>query len=141
MKSKKAAVAIAVSTLLAAFGSNAFADDKYVGELGSNWRDHITSTKSRAQVIAELKQARANGMQVGADPFYPRLPETSTKSRAQVVAELEQARANGMAVGADPFYPHIVETPATRSRAEVQSEANQAAQNRSSDPANLYFGA
>ncbi len=107
MKSKKAAVAIAVSTLLAAFGSNAFADDKYVGELGSNWQDHITSTKSRAQVVAELEQARASGMQVGADPFYPQ----------------------------------IVATPTARSRTEVRAEAKQAAQNRSSDPGNLYFGA
>lgn len=107
MKSKKIAVAIAVSALVAAFGSNAFADDKYVGELGSNWQDHITSTKSRAQVIAEL----------------------------------EQARAKGMAVGADPFYPPTAVTPTTRSQAEVRAEANQAAQNMSSNPGNLYFGA
>lgn len=141
MKSKKVAVAIAVSTLLGAFGSNAFANDKYNGELGSNWQDHITSTKSRAQVIAELKQASAQGLVTGGEePFYPRLPETSTKSRAQVIGELKQARAIGMAVGADPFYPHIVEAPTTRSQAEVRAEANQAAQNMSSDPANLYLG-
>lgn len=107
MKSKKIFTAIAVSTLLTALGSSAFADDKYVGELGSNWQDHIKSTKSRAQVVAELEQARANGMQVGADPFYPQ----------------------------------IVATPTARSRAEVRAEAKQAAQNRSRDSGDLYFGA
>jgi hypothetical protein len=141
MKSKKIFVAIAVSTFLATLGSSAFADEKYRGELASNWKEHITSTKSRAQVIAELEQARANGQPVGASPFYPEHVVTPIRrSRAEVIAELEQARANGQPVGASPFYPERVVTPIKRSRAEVIAELEQAAQNRNSGPDSLYFG-
>lgn len=128
MKSKKISAFIAASAFLAALGSNAFADDKYVGQLGSNWQDHVTSTKSRAQVTAELEQARAQGLVVGGEePFYPKQPSATTKSRAQVIAELEQARANGLLVGADPFYPQqLFVEPTERPRAEVRSEVNKA---------------
>lgn len=95
MKSKKISIVIAASTLLAALGSSAFADDKYNGELGSNWRDHISSTKSRTQVVAELEQARANGQRVGASPYYPERTVTPTsRSAAEVRAEVNQAAQN-----------------------------------------------
>lgn len=144
MKSKKISIAITAAALFAALGSNAFADDKYVGELGSNWQEHIASTKSRAQVVAELEQARAQGLVVGGqEPFYPIQPATPTdsKSRTQVVAELEQARANGISVGAGPLYPqNRMATQPASSSAEVRAEVNHSAQKRIATPGNLYFG-
>lgn len=61
MKSKKLSIAILTGVVFAASGTGAFADDKSTGEVGSNWQDHIVSTKTRAQVMAELPAARAQG--------------------------------------------------------------------------------
>ncbi|ALU87289.1 MULTISPECIES: DUF4148 domain-containing protein [Herbaspirillum] len=55
----------------------------------------FTSTKTRADVIAELKQARANGELLVSDRDQEVKPVASTKTRDEVRAELVQARANG----------------------------------------------
>ena len=54
-------------------------------------------TKTRAEVVAELKSAQANGTYVaGGKEFTPAdAGFASTKTRAQVVAELEQAQTDG----------------------------------------------
>ena len=66
-------IAVIAGVLFASATTGAFADDKWIGDTGSNWQDHIQSTKSRAEVIAELNEARAAGLlSVGEDPSYPR---------------------------------------------------------------------
>jgi len=96
MKSKKMVLVIATAALFTGISTGAFANDKYNGEMGSNWQDHIQSTKTRAQVIEELKQARAQGMVVGgAEPFRREMPKaTSNLSRAEVRAEAAQVVKN-----------------------------------------------
>jgi hypothetical protein len=95
MKSKKSAIAFASLLLVTVFSSSAFADDKWIGDQGTNWLDHIKSTKSRAEVIAEMEQARKDGtLQVGNGSSYPPAPAMASgsgKTRAQVQAEAAQA--------------------------------------------------
>lgn len=56
----------------------------------------FASTKTRAEVKAELQQAREKGLIATTDSDYPILPaETINKTRAQVKAELEQSKASG----------------------------------------------
>ena len=56
----------------------------------------FTSTKTRAEVKAELQQAREKGLLATTDSDYPKLPVvTSSKTRAQVKTELEQSKASG----------------------------------------------
>jgi hypothetical protein len=51
------------------------------------------STKTHAQVLTELKQARAQGQMSIGDSNYPyEAPFHSTKTRAQALTELKQAR-------------------------------------------------
>lgn len=96
MKSGKLSIAIAVGTLFAVAGSGAFASDKWLGDRGDNWEEHIVSTKTRAQVIAELEEARAKGLVTyGEEPNYPQTPVAkSTRSRAEVRAEAAKAASN-----------------------------------------------
>lgn len=80
--------AIALSALFTLGLTNAFAGD-VVG--GDNWVEfnNIASTKTRAEVIAELKEARAQGL-IGTniETTYPKLPAlASTRSRDEVRAE------------------------------------------------------
>lgn len=55
------------------------------------------STKTRAEVMEELKVSRSNGEYVVGSREYdaPDLHFKSTKSRAEVIAELQQAQADG----------------------------------------------
>ena len=55
----------------------------------------FVSTKTRADVVAELQQARANGQLLVSDRDQNVKVVASTKSREEVRAELAQARANG----------------------------------------------
>ncbi|RJF97961.1 DUF4148 domain-containing protein [Noviherbaspirillum saxi] len=65
----------------------------------AEWVDFIDfqSTKTRAEVIAELKDAQAQGTYVaGGNEFTaPDARFASTKTRAQVMAELKQAQEDG----------------------------------------------
>ncbi|KAF1036274.1 MAG: hypothetical protein GAK35_04096 [Herbaspirillum frisingense] len=95
--------------------------------------------KTRAQVIEELKQARADGSMIISDAEYPRLPAfTSTKTRAQVIAELQQARANGEISVGDVDYPKLPAFVSTKSRAQVEAEL--AEYQKHPDPEDLYRG-
>lgn len=95
MKSNKLSIAIVTGLLLAAVGTGAFADDKTTGEGGTNWQDHITSSKTRAQVVAELKDARAQGQLLKDGSFeyaYPRVVGMgNSRDRAQVRADAATA--------------------------------------------------
>lgn len=55
------------------------------------------STKTRAEAVAELKDAQAQGTYVvgGQEFTAPDANFTSTKTRAQVFAELKQSQADG----------------------------------------------
>ncbi|KRB67911.1 DUF4148 domain-containing protein [Noviherbaspirillum sp. Root189] len=55
------------------------------------------SSKTRAEVMEELKASKASGDYVVGSSEYvaPDLHFKSTKSRAEVLAELEQAKADG----------------------------------------------
>ena len=69
------------------------------------WMD-IASTKSRAEVKAELAQARANGGMAVFSAGYIE-PMRSQMTRAEVVAALQRARISGEArlIDAEGQYP------------------------------------
>lgn len=115
MKRSKLSPVFFVGAMCAAFGSTAVASDKWLGDRGDNWEEHIVSTKARAQVIAELNDARAKGLlpDNGEAASYP-VEQTSAsgagivrKTRAQVIAELNEAREQGLLPGNGeiPTYP------------------------------------
>lgn len=64
---------------------------------------------TRAQVIAELAQAKAAGLVTYGEEEYPvqQAATTSGKSRAQVVAELAEAKANGQYTFGELDYPPV----------------------------------
>ena len=86
---------IAVVAMLAA--GSAFAGEAVKSEDNLNFR----STKTRAEVIAELNQAIADGTYIGGGEKYEaqsaqvNASHTSDKTRAEVRAELAQAVADG----------------------------------------------
>lgn len=94
---KKLLFAIANLVMIAGVSSSALADDKWLGNRGSNWEDHVKSTKSRAEVRAELEEARKNGtLQVSNGAFYPQQPQVvQGRTRAEVRAEAVQANREG----------------------------------------------
>lgn len=80
--------------------------------------------KTRAQVVAELQQARAQGLlSTGELDYPPAIVQTSTKTRAQVQSELAAAEAAGQINnGEDLSYPAIAAAPSGVTRAQVQAE-------------------
>lgn len=95
MKTNKLFLAIAIGALSTTLGTGAFANDKWLGDQGDNWLDHVRSTKTRAEVMAEFEQARAQGLIMTRDTQYPLQPAaTSTRSRAEVQAEAVEAARN-----------------------------------------------
>ncbi|MBP0598721.1 DUF4148 domain-containing protein [Herbaspirillum sp. LeCh32-8] len=96
--------------------------------------------KTRAQVIEELKQARAAGLMPVGDADYPKLPAfVSTKTRAQVIEELKQARAAGLMPVGDADFPKEPVFVSTKTRAQVQAELVE--YQKHPDPQGLYQGA
>ncbi|WP_296000160.1 DUF4148 domain-containing protein [Rugamonas sp.] len=78
---------------------------------------------TRAQVQAELVQARAAGLIDQNDATYPVTPAAvSHLSRADVLAQVAQARADGSLAISDADYPRIVETAGTLTRAQVKAD-------------------
>lgn len=101
---------------------------------------NIPSTQTRAEVVADMSQARAAGSYVvgGEEVSYPgnqyagstgnpqntALASTGTKTRAEVVAELRQARANGSyVVGGEEFVAPFATAKNGRTREAVRNEA------------------
>lgn len=95
MKAHKIFLVVATG-LLAVAGSTAFANDKWLGDRGDNWEEHVSSTKARAQVIAELNDARAQGLVgYGEESGYPGTAVVkSAHTRDQVRAEAIDAATN-----------------------------------------------
>lgn len=83
----------------------------------------FVSTKSRAEVLAEVQQARESGsLQIG-ESAYPAIPlATSGKSRGEVVAELAQARETGALRTLDHEYPVVQISGTPKSREQVRAE-------------------
>ncbi|GAA4011929.1 hypothetical protein [Actimicrobium antarcticum] len=85
--------------LLSAFvlttASGAFANDKWIGDEGSNWQEHVRQSKSsltREQVQnATIAAARRGEIKSGDEPMYPKTVTSSVRSRAEVHAEAVQA--------------------------------------------------
>jgi hypothetical protein len=121
-----------------------------VASMATSGINHSNSSKSRAEVMAELEAARKDGslraMQSdsGYDPFpYPSSSFKSSRTRAEVVAELEAARKDGSwrAIqsdsGYDPFPYPSSSFKSTKTREQVRLEvlnmtaAEKAALNRS----------
>ncbi|MES2069663.1 MAG: DUF4148 domain-containing protein [Pseudomonadota bacterium] len=92
--------------------------------------------KTRAEVQAELAQARANNAYVvGGSEYvaFTNIPSASSKTRAEVQAELKQARDQGLLASHEADYPVQATVQTARSRSDVKAEAVQAAKNRSAD--------
>ena len=83
---------------------------------------------SRAQVQAELQQAKASGQYTFGEEGYPAaIPAKSTLSAQDVQTEMAQARLAGEVTFGNLDYPPVAQAEATSvSRSEVQSQLAQA---------------
>lgn len=73
---------------------------------------NVVSTKSRAEVIAELDAARANGTAYQVlDTQYPGVAQKPAmqRSRQEVLAELERFRALNTNFNSDVNYPDVIQ--------------------------------
>jgi len=84
---------------------------------------NFVSSRTRADVVAEIAEARANGTLDVIDSQYPVVATTGTpKTRAEVSAEIAQARANGTLDVIDSQYPVVASTGTPKTRAQVRAE-------------------
>lgn len=87
---------------------------------------NFVSTRTRAEVNAELKQAQADGTHRVLDTEYPIIKQAGTpRTRAEVLAELKQAQADGSHFVSDVHYPVLPAAGMSRTRAEVRAELEQ----------------
>ena len=90
------------SALILTTATSAFADDKWVGEEGSNWKEHATQSKSstsREQVQdVTVAAARRGEITYGDEPRYPKSVSTTARSRADVHAEAVRSTHSGRGV-------------------------------------------
>lgn len=116
---------IALSTLLALVA----AGSSFAQEGTQDFANQTLSTRTRAEVIAELEQARASGQLLVSGELYGSFRPAqivSTRTRGEVLAELDAARRDGtlQTRNSGPFYgsfqPH--EFVSTKTRAEVRAE-------------------
>jgi len=107
----------AVAVLVSA--SSAFAQEYVVPDAG------FVSTKSRAEVVAEISQAQADGSLTFVEHNYPVVQFASSKSRAEVLAELDQARVDGSLNFVEHSYPVLSADNSQTTRAQVQAELAQ----------------
>ncbi|WP_413458508.1 DUF4148 domain-containing protein [Herbaspirillum huttiense] len=89
MNTKNIAKNLFAGLLLTTAVGAAMAEASYVPQT------KFVSTKTRAEVIAELQQARATGQLLVSDRDQDVKAVASTKTRDEVRAELVQARNNG----------------------------------------------
>lgn len=84
---------LTTAAFAATVGSSAFANDKWLGDRGDNWESHVVSTQGRAQVVAELNEARAQGLAgCTQDTNYPNAAALkSTRANNEVYAEAVSA--------------------------------------------------
>lgn len=89
----------------------------------------VPAPKTRAQVIAELQQAKALGLLSHGELDYPpALQGSSSKTRQEVRAELAAARAAGTLSHGESDYPPVVLDHNSKTRAEVLAELGAAKQ-------------
>ena len=97
-------VSASVLALAALASASSFAqDNNYPGNDVS-----ATSTKTRAEVRAELLQTPRASYQVNGDSKFPgsdAAPVAGSKTRAEVRAELEQAQRDGYKLNVGNAYP------------------------------------
>jgi len=115
MNTKSALIAAA---LLAVSAGSAVAQEFPVPDAG------FQSTKSRAEVTAELQQVPAGKRIAGNTEYVSFDAVASTKSRAEVQQELIAAQANGTSSTqqVDGAYQVATGTTSGKTRAEVQAE-------------------
>lgn len=78
---------------------------------------------SRAEVIADLQQARSAGLiSTGELDYPPALDSTSAKDRSQVEAELSAAIEAGQIPVGEGAYPPVTAAESSKSRAQVKAE-------------------
>ncbi|WP_353191044.1 DUF4148 domain-containing protein [Pandoraea pnomenusa] len=119
MNRKNIAIAlIAAVTSLGAVASNA-------AENGNNYPEVASQGQplTRAAVLADLAQARSQGLIPHGDADYPvYVASGPAKSRADVKSELAQARAEGLMAQNDVDYPIVATQGQSASRADVKQE-------------------
>lgn len=126
---------IAAVSMLTAAGS-VLADNTYPYVDHSNF----VGTKTRAEVIAEMKAANASAPVARNTEYVEHTTVASTKTRAEVRAELdrEYAATGHVAAVSSPEYVEFTNVASTRTRDEVRNEAIQAA--KSKQVKGNYFG-
>ncbi|MDS1139362.1 DUF4148 domain-containing protein [Pusillimonas sp. SM2304] len=80
--------------------------------------------KTRAQVVAELQAAQAQGLVSQGELDYPlaQATDSNPKSRADVQAELAAARSANLISTGELDYPPVAAAESDKSRAQVQAE-------------------
>ncbi|QRX84360.1 DUF4148 domain-containing protein [Glaciimonas sp. PAMC28666] len=117
MNIQKFALTAAFVATTAAIAGSAFADARYPVDAP------FVSTKTRAEVVAELTQAGDEGRLNYSHTLYPNTPAVaSTKTRAEVIAELTQAGDQGRLNYSHASYPVTSEVASTKTRAQVRAE-------------------
>lgn len=113
-----------VAAVFAASGS-AFAATDVTGTFEDF--TNVLSTKTRAEVIAELNQAPTRAP----DAEYPQPARefASSKTRAEVVAELNEAAAQGKLATTEWVEPTTMMASSHRTREEVRAEVARSAKN------------
>ena len=86
---------------------------------------NFVSTRTRAEVAAEVEQAYADGTLRVSEYAYPVMNVELTKSRADVRAELERAHADGTAEFREDTYPVIRLAGPAKTREQVRAELAQ----------------
>lgn len=78
---------------------------------------------TRAQVVAELQQARSAGLiSHGELDYPPAIASTSSKSRSEVQSELSAAIGAGQISIGESDYPPVAATDGSKTRAQVKAE-------------------
>ncbi|WDZ95818.1 DUF4148 domain-containing protein [Herbaspirillum sp. WKF16] len=122
---------IIATTILACASVGAIAQTQSAADAERDWDNMhalnqypiipFKSTKTRAEVKAELVAAQKAGAIANGDN-YPILPATTThKTRAQVRAELVAAQREGLIANGDN-YPIIKQAESHKTRAQVEAE-------------------
>lgn len=96
MKSNAKNLIVAATTaVLATFGSAALAQTVVPGEIGYVFND-APSVKTRTEVVADLRAAKANGEYARLNSTRPTFAfEAPVKSREEVRADVQRAAASG----------------------------------------------
>lgn len=92
---------------------------------------NFVSTKSRAEVVMELRQAQNEGWTAFSEYSYPEIQQASTPA---------QTRNIEMAGSDSYFFEFPQDLVPGRSRAEARTEAIESNRNRTLDPSDTYFG-